>query len=136
MAVSMVITPGELKRQASLCYEGKKLRAMCLSDPGRQLEITDSMARCLEYQITPGTGGYEIFEQSIQTGWYDPTNNRYQLPPIYVSFASVEQGFTYDTVIVEINRSDFPHSIIRLSQPLTLKHGQIKTYRITLIHDD
>lgn len=136
MAVSMVITPGELERQASLCYENKMLRVMCLSDPGRQIEVTDSMSTCLGYQVPEGMGGYEIFEQAVPTGWYDPQNTRYQLPPIYASFNGVEQGFTYDTLVVEINRSNYPHSIIRVSDPLTLSHGQIKTYRITLIHDD
>ena len=47
-----------------------------------------------------------------------------------------EEGYTYDTVIVEIGNANYPHSIIRSSDPVTLSHGQIKTYRIGLIQDD
>lgn len=132
----MIITPGELERQAHLCYENKMMRVFCCSDPARQIEVTSSIATCLEYQIEEGLGGYEIFEQAIPSGFYSPQNTRYEIPPIFATFASVEQGFSYDTLVVEINRSNYPHSIIRLSDPLSLTHGQIKTYRITLLHDD
>lgn len=136
MAVQMIITPAELERQANLVYEGKNIRVFLCYDPTNEIQITDSVAVCMEYRIEPGKGGYEDFQYAIPVGYYSAATSRYEIPPILASFNAVEEGYTYDTVIVEIGNANYPHSIIRSSDPVTLSHGQIKTYRIGLIQDD
>lgn len=136
MAVQMIITPAELERQANLVYEGKNIRVFLCYDPTNQIEITWSVAECLEYRIEPGFGGYEDFQYAIPVGYYNTAAARYEIPPVLASFNGVEQGYTYDTVVVEIGNANYPHSIIHSSDPVTLSHGQIKTYRIALIQDD
>lgn len=136
MAITMFITPGELERQANLAYEGKQIRVFCCSDPGQEIEITDNISTISQYAVPGGTGGYEDFVLAIPFGYYNKLATRYEIPPIIASFGAVEEGFTYDVVVVEIGNSNYPHSIIKLSEPQTLRHGQIKSYRIALIQDD
>ena len=136
MTIQMIITPGELERQANLCYEGKMMRVFLCYDVNRQINVTDSVGEMEELAVEGGDGGYEDFTIGIPTGYYNVEAARYEIPPVLVTFGGVEQGFTYDTLVVQIGSSNYPHSVIRLSEAQTLSHGQLKTYRISLLQDD
>jgi len=136
MAVRMIITPGELERQANLCYEGKMCRVFLCYDVNQDMEVTNTVAEMEEFSLEGGVGGYEDYTIGIPTGFYNTEAARYEIPPILITFSGDAQGFTYDTLVVQIGQGTYPHSVIRLSNPQTLIAGQLKTYRISLIQDD
>jgi hypothetical protein len=136
MAIQMIITPGELERQANLAYEGKMMRVFLCYDPENSMEISMSVAECEAFSLAGGVGGYEDFSVAIPQGFYNTGDQRYEIPAQIITFGGIEQGFTYDTIVVQIASSNYPHSIIQISEPQSLTHGQLKNYRISLLQDD
>lgn len=136
MALQLVITPGELERQARLAFEGKQARVFLCSDPTGSLKSTDPISYFREFALKDGEGGYGDWTGTILPGAWSPTRTRYELPPLMAQFQGREQGFSYDTLVVQIGDNDYPHSVVRSSEVIQIRAAQVQTYRILLIHDD
>lgn len=134
MAISTVISQKELERVAALAYEGETLKVMICSVSTSGFTAQSTVAN---WQTVEQSGnGYVRFSQVIAAGAYNSTSGRYELPVIDAEFTATGVGYTYDTIVVYIEGSTYPHSVITESPNIALQANQYQTYRISLITDD
>jgi hypothetical protein len=133
VALTLSITPKELERQAALAFEGKAYTVFLCSDPTASLGSSSTVAQWEGLELAE-VNGYAPVTGTIGTGSYN--GSAYALPAINAQFSGSGAGFTHDTVVIAIAGGTYPHSFARLTTPLLLQAGQVKSYVIRLLQDD
>jgi hypothetical protein len=134
MALTTVISQGELARVAGLAYEGETLKVMLC-----QVGLTGytSESTVANWQSAEVSGnGYVRYSEVIGTGSYSGTEGAYLLPTIDADFVATGAGYNYDRIVLYIDGATYPHSIIVEDPNIVLSSGQTQTYRINLRQDD
>lgn len=135
MSLTLTITPKELERQAALAFEGKGYAVRLCSDPTLSLDQGSTVAEWEALELA-STNGYAAATGTIGVGSYNSTAGAYELPSINAQFTATSTGFSHDAVVITIDGATYPHSYIRLSEPLVLQAGQSKSYVLKLMQDD
>lgn len=133
MAQTVTVSPKELQRIAQLAYQGQTLKIMlCNSTGGYTAESSVATWQTVEVS----GNGYIRGSATIGTGSYNQTNGDYSLPEITANFTATLTGYTYNYVVLYVDGSIYPHSIILESPAITLQSGQTQTYKFNLYTDD
>lgn len=140
MALTASTSLYEAARVAALAYEGLPLRvtlhAIGLTGYDANTPMTDWATIELDE-----VNGYEPFElAALPAGGVDLTDGRFEIGEdpgantfITAAFTGADAGFTYDTVVVCVDGSDYPHSVLTESPSITLAPGATQTYQIQLL---
>lgn len=134
MAITVTLSQKEMERVAGLAYEGQDIRVSLAYDVGSTLSSESTVAACDALKIS--SGGYADFTDTITTGAYNPSAQRYEMPQVEATFTATGAGYTYNTVYVVIGTELYLHSLTVESPNITMLDGQVQTYRITLATDD
>lgn len=133
MAITTSISQKELERVAALAYEGKTLKVMLASVGATGYTAQSSVAN---WQSVEKSGsGYVRYSVVAGTGSYNSTTGIYELPYIDAEFTA-SSSYTYDRVVLYVDGSTYPHSVLSEDPNITLQAGQTITYRLTLQTDD
>jgi hypothetical protein len=134
MALTTSVSVKELERIASLAYEGETIKVMLCSVATTGLTSASTVASWI---ATEQVGdGYARFSVVLGTGSYSTIDGRYNLPVIDAAFSATGGGYSYDKVVIYVEGSTYPHSVITEDPNIVLLAGQTQTYRITLASDD
>ena len=134
MAISTIISPKELQRQADLIFEGKTLEVMLCSVA---LSGYDQNSTVADWETTEiSTTGYTRFTQEIGVGEYNQLSGRYEIPDINAVFTADTQSFLYDRLVLFITGETYIHSLIIENPNIIIAPGQTQTYQIKLSQDD
>lgn len=133
MAQLTTISTKELKRQASLVFEGKTLKVMLcnMTTPEYTAESTVTDWQSIELSGS----GYARFSQSIPTGAYNSTTASYEIPAILAEFTATS-SYSFNRVVLYIDGESYVHSVIQENPNISLASGQTQTYEIILRQDD
>lgn len=134
MAITVSISQKELQRIAYIAYEGYDIVVMLCSvgSSGFTAESTVS-----DWESVEKSGnGYSRFSQLIETGNYDVTDARYEMPAIDAAFTATGAGYIYDRIVIFIDGEDYVHSVITEDPNIALAADQTQTYRISLSTDN
>lgn len=135
MAITTSVSREELKRIAQLAYEGETLKVMLCNIGITSYNAENTVTEWQSVEIT-GTG-YVRYSEVIGTGAYNTTTGRYELPAIQAEFTSTDiTPWDYTTVVLYIDGSTYPHSILTESPNVLVAEGQTITYQLTLNTDD
>lgn len=134
MALISVISQKELKRQASLCFEGETLKVMlCLL--GANTFTTESTVANWQSCEVSGNG-YVRYSTTIGTGAYDTVTGSYKLPDIDAAYTATGAGYSFDRIVLYIDGETYVHSVLEENPNITLSAGQVQTYRLSLRQND
>ena len=143
MALTATLSSQEFARISALAYEGLPCRVSLHVNSGAlnaESSITDWDAVKL-----PAASGYEDFTvASLPAGGLDPgSDDRWEIGGtagantyIEAEFSATGGGFSFDTVVVQVGSSSYPHSILVEAPSVTVAAGQTQTYRIQLLIDN
>ena len=134
MALTATLSQKELERVAGLAYEGEDIRVSLANDPGSTLSSESTVAACDALKVSGG--GYADFTDTIGSGSYDGSDERYEMPAIDALFSATGVGFTYNTIYVVIGTELYLHSLLVEDPAIVLADGESKTYRLLLNTDD
>jgi hypothetical protein len=131
----LTVTPKELERQAVAAFQGKAWRVFLALRQGTSLDITSSISAWTAEKV-PTANGYADVTGTVGTGTYNGTTAAYELPALVATFTATGAGYSYDSIIVQIDNSTYPHSVELLTTPIALAAGQSKTYSPLLVQDN
>lgn len=134
MAITISLSRKELERVAALAYEGKTLMVMLASIGSSGLTAESSVTAW--QGIEKSGNGYVRFSLAIATGSYNGTTGRYEIPDIDAAFTATGAGYSYDRVVLYVDGSTYPHSVLSEDPNITLAAGQTQTYRLSMNTDD
>lgn len=134
MALTTSVSVKELERIASLAYEGETIKVMLCSVGTTGLTSASTVASWIATEESGN--GYTRFSVVLGTGSYNTIDGRYNLPIINAAFSATGAGYTYDSIVIYVEGSLHPHSVITEDPNIVLLSGQTQTYRITLASDD
>lgn len=133
MALAVDVSTKELERVASLAYEGQVVSViLCLSED--ESLTADSLVSDWENAELSGNG-YARYTVTMGAGSYNPTSARYELPTFNAQFTATG-NLVYNTIVVLVGTSSYPHSVLTENPNISLVAGQVQTYRISLSCDD
>lgn len=135
MSITAVITPKELERQATAAFVGKPWRVFLALRQDTGLGITSTIAAWTAEKV-PATNGYADATGTIAAGAYNATTAAYELTALTAAFTATGAGYTYDSVIIQVDNAAYPHSVILFDAPITLAAGQSKEYTPVLVQDN
>lgn len=133
--LTLTVTPKELERQAVAAFQGKPWKVFLALRQDTGLGVTSTIAAWNAEKLS-FTNGYNDVTGTIGTGSYNSGTTAYELPTITATFTATSGGFTYDSLIVQVDNNTHPHSVGLFSEPITLAAGQTKAYSIVLAQDD
>jgi hypothetical protein len=134
MALTTSVSVKELERIASLAYEGETIKVMLCSVGTTGLTSASTVASWIATEQVGS--GYARFSIVLGTGSYNTIDGRYNLPVIDAVFSATGAGYSYDKIVIYVDGSTYPHSVITEDPNIVLLAGQTQTYRITLASDD
>ena len=134
MTVTAQISQKELARVANLAYEGETITVMLCSVGVTGYDAESSVAQW--QSVEQSTNGYARFTAVAQTGAYDATDGRHELPLIDSAFTSTGAGYSWDRVVIYEAGETYVHSVLTESRAQALLAGAPKTYRLLLATDD
>jgi hypothetical protein len=130
MSVNAVISSKELERQAALVYEGQTLKVMLCNAGLTGFTQESTVAQWQTVELSGN--GYTRYSDEIGAGSYQGSEGAYLLPIIDAEFTASGVGYSYDRVILYIEGSTYPHSILIEDPNVVLLPGQVQTYRLAL----
>lgn len=133
MAISPVVSPKELERQAQLALEGRTLYVMLCNPSVTGLGPETPVSTWQTHEISGG--GYSRFSAVIQPGTYSTISGSYEFPEIVAEF-SATGGLSFTNVILYIDNSTYPHTVGTENPNIVLLPGQTQTYKINLRYND
>lgn len=134
MALTVQQSTKELARVANLAYEGETIKVALCNVGSTGYTAENTVANWLTTELSGN--GYVRYSLVLSTGAYDSTDARYEVPFFDATFTASGSGFSYDRIVVYVEGSTYPHSVITESPNIALVPGQSKTYRILLSVDD
>ena len=143
MALTATLSTKEFERISTLAYEGLPCRVSLHVNTG---SLT-AESTIVDWDVVklPASNGYEDFTvASLPAGGLDPgSDDRWEIGGIagantYIEaeFSATGAGFSFDTVVVQVGSSSYPHSILVETPSVTVAAGQTQTYRIQLLIDN
>lgn len=143
MALTATLSTKEFERISTLAYEGLPCRVSLHVNTG---SLT-AESTIVDWDVVklPASNGYEDFTVgSLPAGGLDPgSDDRWEIGGIagantYIEaeFSATGAGFSFDTVVVQVGSSSYPHSILVEAPSVTVAAGQTQTYRIQLLIDN
>lgn len=133
MAQITTISTKELKRQASLVFEGLTLKVMLCELTSEFYDAETTVA--LWQTIEKSGSGYSRFSGTVGVGAYNSTLGRYELPTFAATFTATAP-YTYNAIVIYFNGQTYPHSVILEEPNLILSASQIQSYLIDFHQDD
>ena len=133
--LTLTVTPKELERQAAAVFQAKPWRVFLALRQDTGLGVGSSISAWTAEKLATANG-YADVTGTIGTGSYNNGTASYELPTLTATFSATGAGFTYDSLIVQVDNATFPHSVALLEEAVTLAAGQSKTYSIVLAQDD
>ena len=134
MALSAQISRRELERVGQLAYAGKQINVMlCYANTntyGAETLISTWMTTELN------GNGYSRHISSAGSGSYNTATARFELPAISAQFYASGSSLLFDHVVVWVEGSLYPHSVIVESGAVTLAAGASRSYKLVLTTDD
>lgn len=150
MALTTTVSPKELKRIASLCYEGFRVR-VALANLTTQSFNESSLVSEWETIKVASANGYADFTDVLEVGAYDTADTRYEIGGqvgantfVEAEFTASGIGYSFNRVFVVIGAPSgsgfveelYVHSILTENPSIQLAPGTSITYRIQLAVDD
>jgi hypothetical protein len=135
--VAITVTPKELERQAVEAFQGKSWRVFLALRQDTGLDATSTIA-AWEAEKVPTANGYVDVTGTVGTGVYNTGTAAYELPALQVTFTATGAGYSYDSIIVQIDGATYPHSVGLFSAdtPIFLAGGQSQSYSVLLTQDN
>lgn len=133
--LTTTITPKELERQAVEAFQGKTWRVFLALRQDVGLGITSSITEW-EAEKVATANGYADATGTVGTGTYNNTTSAYELPALTAVFTATGAGYSYDSLIVQIDGNTHPHSVGLFSEPIVMVAGQTRVYSVVLVQDD
>jgi hypothetical protein len=135
MTLNATITPKELERQATEAFIGKSWRVFLALRQGTGLSVTSTSAAWTAEKV-PTANGYTDATGTIAAGTYNTTTAAYELAALTATFTSTGAGYSYDSVIIQVDNATYPHSVILFDAPIFLAAGQTKVYSPVLVQNN
>lgn len=98
MALTAVISQGELARVAGLCYESRPVR-VSLANLGSEGYTADDPVSDWDSIKIIGNG-YADFRDTVGVGSYTLADSRYETPTFIASYTAADAGFTYNNIYI------------------------------------
>lgn len=133
MAQTVSISTKELERVAAAAYVGSIAKVMLCNNGVNGYTADTSLA--LWQAVELSGNGYVRYTETISVGSYNSVTGVYVLPNIDAEFTSTVNT-SFDTIVVYIDGSSYPHSIISEAPNITINAGQTITYRLSIRTDD
>ena len=133
--LTTTIAPKELERQAAAAFQGKYWRIFLALRQDTGLSATSTIA-AWEAEKVATANGYADVTGTIGTGSYNNTTAAYELPACTATFTATGAGYQYDSIIVQVDGSTYPHSVGLFSEAIVMAAGQTKVYSVALVQDD
>lgn len=133
--LTFTVTPKELERQAAAVFHAKPYRVFLALRQDTGLGVGSTSAAWAAEKLT-ASNGYADVTGTLASGTYNTNTAAFELPAVTATFTASGAGFTYDTIVVQVDNATYPHSVALLSESVTLAAGQSKTYQILLAQDD
>lgn len=143
MALTTAISTKEFERIADLAYTGLACR-ISLHDNDGTLTAESTVADW-DAKKLPDANGYADFTVgSLPEGGLDSgSDERWEIGGtpgantyIEATFNAEGAGYTFNTVVVRIGSSAYPHSVLVESPSVTVSAGQSQVYRVQLLVDN
>jgi hypothetical protein len=129
--MNVLISPDALGKQAQLAYEGKAYKMLLAYRNGEVLTQASLMTAWNAVKLAAGNGYAEV-TGTIGTGSFNSGNARYELPQFTMSLTATGSGFTYDSILLQVDNRTYPDRVVLLSTAETLQAGQSKSYVLLL----
>jgi hypothetical protein len=129
--MDVLISPDALGKQAQLAYEGKSYKMLLAYRNGEVLTQASLMTAWNAVKLAAGNGYAEV-TGTIGTGSFNSGNARYELPQFTMSLTATGSGFTYDSILLQVDNRTYPDRVVLLSTAETLQAGQSKSYVLLL----
>jgi hypothetical protein len=129
--MNVLISPDALGKQAQLAYEGKAYKMLLAHRNGTVLTQASLMTAWNAVKLAAGNGYAEV-TGTIGTGSFNSGNARYELPQFTMSLTATGSGFTYDSILLQVDNRTYPDRVVLLSAAETLQAGQSKSYVLLL----
>lgn len=134
MALTAEISRRELERVGQLAYAGKQLNVMlCYADANTY--SSETLISTWESVEVSGNG-YSRYVTTISTGSYNTTKARFEFPALSAQFSASGGSLVFDRVVIWLEGSLYPHSVVTESVAVTLPASATRSYKITLNTDD
>lgn len=142
MALTTTVSGKEFERIATLAYQGLACRISLHMNDGTL--TADSTITDWDAKKLPASDGYADFNvASLPEGGLDSgSDDRWEIGGtagantyIEAEFSATGSGFTYNTVVIRIGSSSYPHSILVEAPAVTVSAGQSQSYRTQLLID-
>ena len=129
--MNVLISPDALGTQMQLAYEGKAYKMLLAYRNGEVLTQASLMTAWNAVKLAAGNGYAEV-TGTIGTGSFNSGNARYELPQFTMSLTATGSGFTYDSILLQVDNRTYPDRVLLLSTAETLQAGQNKSYVLLL----
>ena len=129
--MNVLISPDALGTQMQLAYEGKAYKMLLAYRNGEVLTQASLMTAWNAVKLAAGNGYAEV-TGTIGTGSFNSGNARYELPQFTMSLTATGSGFTYDSIVLQVDNRTYPDRVLLLSTAETLQAGQNKSYVLLL----
>lgn len=133
--LTLTVTPKELERQAAAVFHAKPYRVFLALRQDTGLGVGSTSAAWAAEKLATANG-YADVTGTLASGTYNTNTAAFELPSITATFTATGAGFTFDSLIVQVDNATYPHSVGLFSQSVTLAAGQSRTYQILLAQDD
>ena len=142
MALTTTLCRQEFARVSNAAYQGKTCKVfLALNTGGFTAESTTADWESVELSAENGYLPHNV--ASLPAGGLDPgVDDRWEIGEapgpnqfVVASFTGADDGFTFDTVVVVVDSSTYPHSVIVETPSVTVSAGQTQTYRIQILLD-
>ena len=142
MALTATLCSQEFARISALAYEGLACRVSLHVNSG-SLTAESTIAEWDAVKLASDNGYADFTVASLPAGGLDSgADNRWEIGGsagantyIEAAFTATGAGFSFDTVVIQVGTSTYPHSILVESPSVTVAAGQTQTYRIQLLID-
>lgn len=143
MTLTTEICTFEFQRIADAAYAGLACRVSLHQNDGSL--TADSALADWDAKKLPETDGYQDFiVDSLPEGGLDSgSDSRWEIGGtpgantyIEAKFEATGSGYTFNTVLIRVGSSLYPHSILVESPAVTIASGQSQVYRVQLLVDN
>ena len=142
MALTATLSSQEFARISALAYEGLACRVSLHVNSG-SLTAESTIADWDAVKLAESNGYADFVVANLPAGGLDnASDDRWEIGGtagantyIEAAFTATGAGFSFDTVVVQVGTSTYPHSILVEAPSVTVAAGQTQTYRIQLLID-
>lgn len=100
MAITASLSQAELQRVAQLAYEARPIRVSLANEAVETLTVNSPTSSWDAIELTGN--GYTSFRTIVETGAYDSSDARYEMPFIDATFTATGVGYSYNKIYIVI----------------------------------